>query len=93
MSMEMQDAAPERNVHGGGPIRYIELAQDAPDVRLHGLLRDAQRGTNFTIAQAAAHQFQDLGLPGGEGRPRGSGGDLRLDLGADLGVRRRARRG
>ena len=54
-----------------------------PDMGLHGLLGDPERGADLAIAQAAPHQLEHLGLAGGKDGPFGPRGDLRLYLRAD----------
>ena len=45
------------------PVGRVELAQQRRHVRLHGALRDEQRGRDLGVRPALHDQVEDLGLP------------------------------
>ncbi len=70
--------------------RQAELAEDVPDVLLHGPLRDHQNPGDRAVGAALGHQGQHIALPGREGaEPVGAaagadqlGDDLWVESGA-----------
>jgi hypothetical protein len=62
----MDDAAADTDGDGLRSISRAELAHDALDVDLHGLLRDRKAFANVPIAVALGNPLQDLDLALGQ---------------------------
>ena len=54
-----------------GPALNLELAQDARDVVLHGLVREMDRLGDLPVGVALRHQVEDVLLLGGESSKSG----------------------
>jgi hypothetical protein len=58
--LEVQDAAPQGHIHGGGAIVHLQLEKDVANVNLNGYLTDPKSPRDLLVATSQFNEFQNL---------------------------------